>query len=133
MRDIIAALTERGILYRGKPFCRTTVYKLLKNERYSGVYHYNGEAFYNIYPPIVPQKTYDKVRRKVESNRYGKQSVQVDYLLRHKLKCGYCGRSVNAECGTSHNGERNITTNVWEGSVAEIVRRHLYVRIFWNT
>ena len=106
VRDIIAALTERGILYRGKPFCRTTVYKLLKNERYSGVYHYNGEAFYNIYPPIVPQKTYDKVRRKVESNRYGKQSVQVDYLLRHKLKCGYCGRSVNAECGTSHNGER---------------------------
>ena len=28
------------------------------------------------------------------------------YLLRNKLKCGYCGQSVNAECGTSQNGEK---------------------------
>ena len=106
VRDIIASLTSRGILYYSKPFCRATVYKLLKNERYSGVYHYNGEAFTNIYPPIIPKEIYEKVRKKIESNRYGKLSTETIYLLRHKIKCGYCGQSVNAECGTAHNGER---------------------------
>ena len=43
---------------------------------------------------------------KEQANLYGKRSVQVNYLLRHKLRCGYCGRSVNAECGTSQNGQK---------------------------
>ena len=34
-----------------------------------------------------------------------KRSVQVTYLLRHKLKCGYCGHPISAESGTSSNGE----------------------------
>lgn len=113
VRDIIASLTSRGILYYSKPFCRATVYKLLKNERYSGVYHYNGEAFTNIYPPIVPKEIYEKVRKKIESNRYGKLSTETIYLLRHKIKCGYCGQSVNAECGTAHNGERKYYYKCW--------------------
>ena len=27
------------------------------------------------------------------------------YLLRHKVKCGYCGRPISAETGTARNGE----------------------------
>lgn len=32
--------------------------------------------------------------------------MEVTYLLRHKLICGYCGQSVIAKNGTARNGER---------------------------
>ena len=32
--------------------------------------------------------------------------MEVTYLLRHKLICGYCGQSVIADNGTARNGER---------------------------
>lgn len=106
VKDIIAELTEKGVYNHGKPFVRNTVYKILKNERYSGIYRHNGEVYDNIYPQIVPQETFAKVRAKVVKNQFGKNSVEVVYLLRNKLKCGYCGQSVIAESGTAHNGEK---------------------------
>ena len=106
VKDIIKSLTAKGIYNRGKPFARNTVYNILKNEKYAGIYRYNGEVFTNIYPQIVPQETYDIVRKKIDSNHYGKRSTEVVYLLRHKMKCGYCGSPVSAECGTAKNGER---------------------------
>ena len=106
VKDIIKALTAKCIYNRGKPFARNTVYNILKNEKYAGIYRYNGEVFTNIYPQIVPQETYDIVRKKIDSNHYGKRSTEVVYLLRHKMKCGYCGSPVSAECGTAKNGER---------------------------
>ena len=38
VKNIIAKLTKKGILHRGKPFARNTVYSILKNERYAGIY-----------------------------------------------------------------------------------------------
>lgn len=106
VKDIIADLTSKGIYYYGKPFVRNTVYKILKNERYSGIYRHNGEVFDNIYPQIVPQEIYDIVRKKVNCNKYGKRSIEITYLLKDKIKCGYCGKSIIGENGTAHNGER---------------------------
>lgn len=54
VKDIIANLTARGILNRGKPFARNTVYNILKNEKYSGIYRHGDEVFENMYPQIVP-------------------------------------------------------------------------------
>ena len=42
------------------------------------------------------------------TNQYGKRSVDVVYLLRNKMKCGYCGKSINGECGTSKNDKRKF-------------------------
>ena len=88
---IIKALTERGVYHNGKPFAPNTVYHILKNEKYLGIYRNKGEEYDNIYPQIVPIEIFDKVRAKVQKNKYGKRSVLVTYLFRHKLKCGYCG------------------------------------------
>ena len=105
VKDIIANLTAKGILYNGKPFVRNTVYKILKNERYSGIYHFNGEVFDNIYHQIVPQETFDIIRKKVNCNKYGKRSDKITYLLKDKIKCGYCGKSIVGDNGTSRQGE----------------------------
>lgn len=105
VKDIIKALTAKGIFNRGKPFARNTVYNILKSEKYSGIYRHGNEVFDNMYPQIVPTEIYDNVRRKIDKNKYGKRSVEVVYLLRHKIKCGYCGQPISAECGTAKNGE----------------------------
>ena len=106
VKDIIATLTEKGVLYNGKPFLRNTVYQILKNEHYSGIYHYNGEPFDNIYPQIVDTELFNKVRSKVMANKFGKKSETMTYLLRGKVICGYCGKSIIGENGTARNGER---------------------------
>ena len=107
VKDIIKNLTERGLFYKGKPFVRNTVYNMLKNEKYSGIYRYNNEVFTDIYPRIVPAHIFDRVHGKMIANKYGTKSEKVDYLLRHKLKCGYCGSTVTAETGTSKTGKIN--------------------------
>ena len=59
-----------------------------------------------MYPQIVPREIFDRVRSKITANKYSKRSVEVVYLLRHKLKCGYCGQPISAECGTSKTGAK---------------------------
>ncbi|MDE6618835.1 MAG: recombinase family protein [Clostridiales bacterium] len=106
VKDIIDVLTNKGILHYGKPFKKTTVYAMLSNERYSGKYHFNGELFDNIYPQIIETALFEKVRDKVLSNKYGKKSESITYLLKDKIVCGYCGMSIVGENGTARNGER---------------------------
>ena len=42
----------------------------------------------------------------MNANKFGKRSEHITYLLKDKIKCGYCGRSVIGDNGTAHNGER---------------------------
>lgn len=106
VKDIIDHLTQNRIFNKNKPFARNTVYKILKNEKYFGIYRHNEQVFNNIYPAIVSAEIYEKVRNKIDLNKYGKRSTDVVYLLRHKIKCGYCGQPINAECGTNKAGKK---------------------------
>ena len=105
VKDIIKVLTERGVYYKGKEFLRNTVYNMLKNEKYAGIYRFKNEVFTDMYPRIVPQNIFDRVHKKIVANKYGTKSEKIDYLLRHKLKCGYCGSTVTAETGTARSGK----------------------------
>ncbi len=104
VREIIADLTSKKILYRGKPFARNTVYNILKNPKYSGAYMHGDEVVDNMYPRIVAPELYEAVRKKIDANKYGKRSLEADYLLRKKVKCGYCGGNIIAETGTGKSG-----------------------------
>ncbi len=106
VKDIIAELNSKRIFNKGKPFARNTIYNILKNEKYSGVYRFKDEIFENMYPAIVPNEIYTKVRNKIDLNKYGKRSTELVYLLRHKLKCGYCGMPISAESGTAKDGSK---------------------------
>lgn len=104
VKDIIQDLTQRGIYNKGKPFTRSTMYYLLANEKYSGVFHYNGETYLNICPKLLPDSLYNKVHALMLQNQFGTKSVEVNYLLRGKVYCGYCGHQIIAESGTSMTG-----------------------------
>ncbi len=102
--NILKELQDNGILHRGKPFAINTLYRLLSLEKYTGVYHYKGQTFNNIYPQIISVELFETVKAKIESNKYGKHKPDVCYLLKNKLKCGYCGMPVSSDSGTSKNG-----------------------------
>ena len=105
--EIIDQLTQKGILAKGnKPFHKNTIYNILRNEKYSGIYKFKDEIFDNMYPQIVPFDIYEKVKQKQAKNRVGSRSVRLVYLFRHKMICGYCGLPVTAECGNGKNGKK---------------------------
>ena len=101
VKDIISDLHKDGITNRGKPFARNTVYKMLKNEKYNGVYRYGDEIYTELYPRIVPEDIFEMVRVKTEENKYGKHDSEVIYLLKNKLRCGCCGKTMVSESGTT--------------------------------
>ena len=106
IKDIMKHLESKGISNRGKPFARTTVYKMLRNEKYIGICRHEDEIFDNIYPQIVPTDIFERVKGKQKRYKNGKNSVIVEHLFSRKLKCGYCGKSMNSESGTSKTGKR---------------------------
>ena len=103
---IIEQLTEKGYKHNGEPFLRSCIYSILRNEKYVGIYKYKGEIFTDIYPQIITPEVFAKVKAINEANKTGTRSIQAVYLLRGKLKCGYCGQPISAESGTSHNKEK---------------------------
>ena len=104
--SIMNTLNENGVLYRGKQLATNTVYGILKNEKYSGKYMKDNEIVDNMYPQIVPTSIFEIVKNKINANKYGRKPRNgVVYLLKNKMKCGYCGENLIAETGSSKTGE----------------------------
>ena len=129
VREIMADLNAKGIYNRGEPFARNTIYKILKTEKYSGIYRHGDEIFDNIYPQIVPTEIFEKVRDKAIHNKKGSASKET-YLLKNKVVCGKCGRSISAETGTSCTGVKNRYYKCYgrkngNGCKQEVIRKDL--------
>ena len=105
-RKIIDGLTSDGIYGRdGKPFRKNAIYGIVQNERYTGVYrHKTDGVFLNTFPRIVSQTLFDTVRLICEDNKLGGNSKVDPFLLRGKLYCGYCGKRIIGDSGTSGSG-----------------------------
>ena len=105
IKDIVINLTSQGYLKNGKKFKHEHVYNILRNEKYTGVYKHEDEIIDNTYPAIISDELFAVVQKKIEMNRFGKSSP-LPYLLKNKIKCGYCGMNINAESGTTKQGKR---------------------------
>ena len=53
---------------------------------------------------IVPTNIFEIVKRKCDENKLGKHQNDVVYLLKNKVWCGYCGKTISSESGTCKNG-----------------------------
>lgn len=105
--DIARDLCNRGILNRGRYFRADTLYHILRQEKYTGIYRVNENVYDKIYPPIVPTDVYNIVKARIDANKYG-QHVKKEitpYLLKGKIFCGYCGRRMVSFTGTSKSGK----------------------------
>ena len=113
--DIIDALNHKGYrTRRGLPFAKNSLYEILRNERYTGVYvyvkdatkntkgkyvrhgEYDPEAIIRIpggIPQIVSQEDFENVQVKMRERQHkaAKFSAKQEYLLSGKIYCGECG------------------------------------------
>ncbi len=102
--QIVKELNARGVKNRGNPFITSTLYTMLKREKYTGIYRVGGNAYDKLYPPIVPVETYEIVRKRLYENNAGKHIPNVSYILRGKLDCGYCGKRLSSAGGMDRYG-----------------------------
>lgn len=103
-RELIDELKVKGITKNGKPIPLNTLYNMLRDEKYIGLFRYGGETYTNIYPPIVPASLFEEVGIILIRNKQGGKSRNVVFMLKDKLVCGYCGHHLQGDSGTSHTG-----------------------------
>ena len=106
--DIIRSLNDRGILTKTrKPFNKNSFNRMLRNERYIGIYEHSGVRVVGGVPAIISEEVFYAVQRKLQEglNSDGaKRKSNSDYLLTGKLYCGECGSPMVGYAGTSRNG-----------------------------
>lgn len=125
--EIIDCLNERGYKTKaGNTFGKNSIYSILDNEKYSGVYIFNKSSKKDIYgkrnnhvakddssiirvdggmPAIVTKETFQKAREMmiVRKKAPGANKAKEIYLLSGLIFCG--------ECGSAMQGNRRKPTN----------------------
>lgn len=103
-------LNEQGIKSaRGNAFTVNSLHRILKNERYTGVYIFKDIRNEGGMPALVDRATFDKVQEMLKINRRAPARVwsRSEYILTDKLFCGHCGSSMAGISGTGHNGTKH--------------------------
>ena len=110
MADITRWLNEQG--YRtgqGKPFTKNSLFTVLKNEKYIGIYVYKDIIRdEDAVPKIIDRETFDAVQLMLKRNkRMPSHSWSYsDYILTDKLFCGECGMPMVGKSGNGHSGTK---------------------------
>lgn len=107
-KDIAEELNGKGLRYNGKPFVAKNFDKMLINPKYTGTYYFGNRICDKTYPPIVDKALFEKVQKRLESNKYfsGANSAKEPYLLTGKVWCGHCGSPMVADGGTGKLGKK---------------------------
>ena len=105
--EIVQELNGRG--YRtaaGKPFQKSSLTRILKNEKYKGVYTYLDKIrVEDGIPPIVDKDTWEKCQRMAEKHKIAPAANRdTNFRLTGKLFCGHCGQAMTGESARAKNG-----------------------------
>lgn len=105
--DIARDLNSRGILTsQRKPWGKGSFHRILSNEKYAGIYTFNGIRIEGGLPAIITREVFDAVQEiQKERNVFtGRHRSNNDFLLTGKLYCGKCLNPMVGISGTSHTG-----------------------------
>lgn len=115
--EIIRWLNDQGYHTRhGVAFNRTSLVKMLRNERYIGTYIYKDIIRdEDVIPPLVSKDVFRKVQDLLQVNKRqpSHQWSYSDYILTGKLFCGKCGASMVGRSGTSKTGAKYCYYQCW--------------------
>ena len=86
----------------GLRFNNQTILKMLRNEKYIGIYRYHGELLYEDNEAIIDKETFAMVQNKIKQNAVygGRHKARIPYPLSGKIFCGKCGASLRASGST---------------------------------
>lgn len=125
--SIIDELNRRSFTTkRGKPFGKNSLYEVLRNEKYTGVYIYNkcvpvgNDGKWNRHqtrseeeiiriedgiPQIISKEDFKRVQEKMAERKHKSATYKAkqEYLLSGKIRCGHCG---SIYCGNSRKATK---------------------------
>lgn len=105
--QIVSELSAEGIrMQNGNPLTKNFVPKIIKNEKYKGLYRYADIEDETAIPAIVSSDLWDKANAMLEKHRRAPASKRTDegYILTGKLYCGHCEEAMVAGSGTGKSG-----------------------------
>jgi len=106
-KDIYKKLNEEGHRTSwGGQFNKSSLRRILQNEKYIGIYEYEDIRVEGGIPAIIDRELFEKVQAMIEKNHNspGRGRVQ-SFLLTAKLFCGHCGSPMTGDSGTSATGQ----------------------------
>ena len=106
--QIVNWLNEHGFkTSRGNAFNKNSLSRILRNDKYIGVYRYDDVVLEDAVPPIIDKTLFDKVQATFRHNYTARAKAKAieDYLLTTKVFCGHCGEPMAGESGTSKTGK----------------------------
>ena len=107
IESIITMLNKEGIkTNKGREFQRSTLYSILKNDVYIGVYHYAGVSVPGGVPAIISRELWDACQEQRKKTHKHAERVPDRYLLSGKCVCGYCNSKMYGAYGTSKAGKK---------------------------
>lgn len=104
INSIIKNLNEQGYkTSTGRPFNRSSLEKMLRNEKYIGTFVWRDIVHVKIIPEIIKEEDFYMAQKRIEiqKNRPPAASRSEHYYLTGKIKCGKCGASMIGMSGTS--------------------------------
>lgn len=109
--EIVEELNAKGLhTLRGGKFTKNSLHRMLKNEKYIGVYTYKDQVrIEGGVPAIIEPETFAKVQEMLKINKRAPAHTwsRADYILTDKLFCGHCGSKMVGESGTSKTGAKH--------------------------
>ena len=106
--QIVNWLNEQGFkTSRGNAFNKNSLSRILRNDKYIGVYRFDDVVIEDAIPPIIDKSLFDRVQATFKHNyaARAKNKAKEDYLLSTRLFCGKCGNQMIGESGTSKTGK----------------------------
>lgn len=108
VKQICDTLNSKGIrTTQGNLFNKNSLRKLLRNEKYIGVYNCKGMHTENAIEPIIDRDLFDAVQARIPANNHQgrKTSRKLDYPLSGLAYCAVCGAPLIGDQGTSRSGK----------------------------
>lgn len=105
VKSIIDIMNQRGLkTSRGNPYSRTSLVKLLRNERYTGVYIFRDIRIEGGMPQIIQKDLFERVQKRMDASQRRPNANVSQFPLTGKLYCGHCGEAMTGDSGKSHSG-----------------------------
>lgn len=95
--DIARDLNAQGYkTSTGSQFSVNSFSRILNNQKYIGIYHYNDIVIEDGCPAIIDFEVFNKCQDRAKANKRnsGHNKAKIEYELNGKLFCGYCGTSM---------------------------------------
>ena len=111
-QEIADDLNSRGVLTgRGQPWGKNSFQNMMRNERYTGIYIFNGIRIDGGMPQIISPAQFEEVQNVIKNAKHARKkradAEEEPYRLTGKLFCGECGKQMIGMSGTGKNGTRH--------------------------